>query len=139
MEYYHKYIVDATQDELMRELIEYSSEPVIVEGVKDERALRSLGFSKITRLNSGNSILAVVESLQDTKQAAVLTDLDQEGKILRKKLLEMFKLYGIQEIRRPREILAQLRVSHVEGLKKVRIIPFTGRPEGAVTTAKKPA
>ena len=49
----------------------------------------------------------------------MLTDLDQEGKILRKKLLELFNMYGMQEIKRPREILAQLRISHVEGLQNL--------------------
>jgi 5S rRNA maturation endonuclease (ribonuclease M5) len=111
-------MADASEEELLRELLEYRDERVIVEGVKDERALKSLGFSDVTRLNGGCSILSVVESLQGSR-VSVLTDLDQEGKILRKKLLELFNMYGMQEIKRPREILAQLRISHVEGLQNL--------------------
>jgi len=103
---------------LLSELLEYKNEPSIVEGVKDERALASLGFTNIIRLNNGASILSVVESLQDYDRVVILADLDQEGKILRKKLLKMFGPLGIHETRRPREIIAQLRLSHIEGLKK---------------------
>ena len=50
----HKYFMaDASEEELLRELLEYRDERVIVEGVKDERALKSLGFSDVTRLNGG--------------------------------------------------------------------------------------
>lgn len=108
--------MDAGETELLEELGEYASMPVIVEGVKDESALRSLGFSDVTRLDGGRSLLDVVESLQHHDRVIVLTDLDRQGKILRKKLLKLFGPYGIHEIRRPREILAQLRLSHVEGL-----------------------
>lgn len=103
---------------LLEELAEYRREIVIVEGVKDEKALKRLDFENIVRINKGGSLLDVVESLADHDRVVVLTDLDQAGKILRKKLLRLFGPYGIHEIRRPREILAQLRLSHVEGLEK---------------------
>lgn len=101
---------------LLEELAGFADEDVIVEGVKDERALKSLGFSRVHRLNGGGSLLDAVESLQDRGRVVVLTDLDREGKILRRKLLSLFGPYGIHEIVRPREILARMKLSHVEGL-----------------------
>jgi len=35
---------------------------------------------------------------------------------LRKKLLKLFGPYGVHEIREPREIIARMKLSHVEGL-----------------------
>ncbi|MFH1788244.1 MAG: toprim domain-containing protein [Candidatus Altiarchaeota archaeon] len=104
---------------LLDELSGYVREPVIVEGAKDEDALKAAGFENIIRLNKGGSLLDAVESLQHLDRVVILTDLDQEGKILRKKLLKLFGPYGIHETKRPREILAQLRLSHVEGLKSL--------------------
>jgi len=107
------------RERLLEELIEYRNKPAIVEGRKDKAALTSLGFTDVTALNTGGSLLSVVESLQDLNQVAVLTDLDQQGKILRKKLLRMFGPLGIHELRRPREIIAAMRLSHVEGLGRI--------------------
>lgn len=102
--------------ELLKEFLESISGPVIVEGMKDRKALETLGVENIVQLHSGSSILEVVESLKDCDRAIILTDLDQSGKILRKKIIGYFALYGIQEDKRPREILAQMRVQHVEAL-----------------------
>jgi 5S rRNA maturation endonuclease (ribonuclease M5) len=103
--------------ELLIEFLSSIDAPVFVEGVKDREALEALGVKDVVQLNRGGSILSAVEALQGRKSAVILTDLDQEGKILRKKLIEYFSLYGITESRRPREILAQMKFSHVEGLR----------------------
>ncbi|MBM3309586.1 MAG: toprim domain-containing protein [Candidatus Altiarchaeales archaeon] len=90
---------------------------VIVEGIKDKKALESLGVENIVQLHAGNSMLEVVEKIQGRRNVAILTDLDQNGKILRRQLLKLFSMYGIMEDRKPREILAKMRVSYIEGLK----------------------
>lgn len=105
------------RESLMRELMECSDVPAVVEGRKDREALASLGFEDVVELNNGGSLLSTVESLQDCGMVSILTDLDQEGKILRKKLLKLFNLYGIAEYKKPREILANMRVQHVESLR----------------------
>jgi 5S rRNA maturation endonuclease (ribonuclease M5) len=102
-------------DELLQEFLESIDGLVIVEGRKDASALRALGVSNIVQLKGKHSMLDVVEDLQG-QSVALLTDLDQEGKILRRKLLSLMRLYGMQENKKPREILARMRVSHVEGL-----------------------
>jgi len=104
------------REEILREFIESLDCPAIVEGRRDADALNRLGVEDIVVLNKGQTLLETVEALQGIGEVAVLTDMDQHGKILRRKLLNLFKLYGIQEKRRPRELFARLRLSHVEGL-----------------------
>jgi 5S rRNA maturation endonuclease (ribonuclease M5) len=105
---------------LLKEFLDSIRGVVIVEGLKDKKALESLGVGDIVQLHAGKSMLEVVEKLQGSKNVAILTDLDQNGKILRKKLLTLFPMYGIMEDKKPREILARMRVSHIEGLKAER-------------------
>lgn len=104
-------------DSILDELVKYRDELTIVEGLRDRIALEQLGFSNIVQLHSGNSLLEVVEAIKEADKAVILTDLDREGKGLRRRLLQYFSLYGLNEIRRPRELLAQLRVKHVENLQ----------------------
>ena len=91
---------------------------IIVEGRKDASALEAVGIDadSIVILNKGQSILETVEAMQGEKDVAILTDMDREGKGLRRRLLRMFSQYGIEENARPRELFARLRLSHVEGL-----------------------
>jgi len=104
---------------LLVDLRQCGDRPAIVEGKKDKAALKSLGFATVVQLNSGGSLLSVVESLKEWDSVSILTDLDQAGKILRKKLLRMFNLYGIAEFKKPREILAKMKVQQVESLAKI--------------------
>jgi len=105
------------REQLLEEFLNSIRGTVIVEGIKDKKALEKLGVENIVQLHSGNSMLEVVERMQGSRNVAILTDLDQNGKILRKKLLTLFPMYGIEEDKKPREILARMRVSHTEGLK----------------------
>ena len=69
-------------------------------------------------MHSGKPILGVVEKIQGSKNVVLLTDFDQQGKILRKKLLKFFfPMYGIVEDKKPRELFARMHLSHVEELK----------------------
>lgn len=111
------------REELLEEFLDSINEPVIVEGRKDREALVNLGVSNIVQLQSASSHLAVVESLADYDRVVILTDLDREGKNLRRKLLRLFGPYGIHENRKPREILAKLKVQQVESLWKHSIPP----------------
>ncbi len=104
------------KQEILREFLESIDCPAIVEGRKDAEALQRHGVEDVIILNKGQSLLETVEVLQDCDEVIILTDMDQQGKMLRKKLIRLFNLYGIQEKKRPRELFAQLRLSHVEGL-----------------------
>lgn len=105
-----------SRSELIDKFIDSINEPVIVEGKKDKLALESLGVKNVIQLNQGGSILEVIEALADFPSIVILTDMDRAGKVLRKKILRYFKLYGIYENKKPREFFAQMRLSHIEGL-----------------------
>jgi len=103
--------------EALDEFLASLTSPVIVEGVKDAKALTALGVEEdIIILNKGLSLLETVEAISDLDEVIILTDMDQQGKILRKKLLKLMNQYGIREGRRSRDLFARLRLSHVEGL-----------------------
>ncbi|MFC2162049.1 topoisomerase [Candidatus Altiarchaeota archaeon] len=109
------YVDSRTQD--LREFLESLDKPIIVEGRKDREALEYLGVKEqIIELNKGVALLDIVEAIQDLGYVIILTDMDQQGKILRKKLHKLFNLYGLREDVRPRELFARLHLSHVEGL-----------------------
>lgn len=93
--------------------------PVIVEGKRDHEALVRLGVpaEDIIVLNKGQTLVETLEALQGLGEVAVLTDLDGEGKRLRRRLLPLFSMHGLRENPRPRELFAKLRVGSVEGLR----------------------
>jgi len=103
-------------DLLVREFVESIDCPVLVEGRKDREVLVRLGVKDVVQLNDGRPLYEIVESLQGNRRIAILTDLDQTGKILRKKLLKLMNLYGISESKKPRELFARMRVGCVEGI-----------------------
>jgi len=104
-------------EELLREFLDSIDCPVIVEGRKDQEALKRLGVEDIVLLNNGRPLYETVESLQGVRKVAVLTDMDQTGKHLRRRLLKLMGMYGITENRKPREIFAKMRVGCVEGIE----------------------
>ena len=71
-----------TLEETLKEMAEASAfMPIIVEGLKDRMALRSLGINgNITVLNDGTSVLATCEKIAKQWTAAIIfTDWDQKG------------------------------------------------------------
>jgi len=102
---------------LLEDFLDSLNNPIIVEGKNDKAALEKLGVQEhIIELNKGIPLFRIVEALQDYDMIIILTDMDQEGKIIRKKLIHLFNDYGIREDVKPRELFARLRLSHVEGL-----------------------
>lgn len=105
--------------DLLKEFLESLGESLIlVEGRKDKAALAALGVCErnIVELKTGLSLLETVEALSGEKDVVILTDMDRAGKGLRRRLLMMFPQYGITEKKRPRDLFAKFRLSHVEGL-----------------------
>ncbi len=88
--------------------------PVIVEGKKDERALRELDVGNIIVLNG--PLFEVVEKLS-CSEVVILTDFDAEGKKLYSKLYQECVHQGIKVNNRLRHfLLRETEVTHVEGL-----------------------
>lgn len=97
-----------------------SGRPVIVEGVKDEAALRALGLTRVIALKS-RPLYAVVEYISegDGKDCVVLTDLDPEGRKLHAKLSRDLREHGVNVDERLREFLfRKTELRQIEGLPR---------------------
>lgn len=93
--------------------------PVLVEGEKDEIALRALGLAGvIARVNRGETLMAVCEELaRRHRQVIVLTDWDRKGGQLARLLHEKLGANGARADLQFRRRLARLaHVRTVEGL-----------------------
>lgn len=98
--------------------------PVIVEGRKDERALREMGLSgTVLRLDTGKSVFNFCEGLRgEYDRVIILTDWDRRGGRLARALREGLMANGISydfELRKQIAFLARKEVKDVEGLPKL--------------------
>ncbi len=100
----HKFLEELTENNI----------PFLVEGKKDEKALRELGVENIVVLNC--PLFEVVEKLS-CSEVVLLTDFDKEGKKLYSKLYQECQHKGIKVNNRLRHfLLRETEVTHVEGL-----------------------
>lgn len=98
--------------------------PVIVEGRKDERALRAMGLSgTVLRLDTGKSVFNFCEGLRgEYDRVIILTDWDRRGGRLARALREGLMANGISydvELRKQIAFLVRKEVKDVEGLPKL--------------------
>jgi 5S rRNA maturation endonuclease (ribonuclease M5) len=100
-------------DEFLESVKEYRNIPIIVEGMKDRRALSALGFTNIITLNK--SLFEVVEGIGE-RRVAILTDLDAEGKKLYVALKDHLNRRGIFVDDTLRNLLQKTELRQVEGL-----------------------
>jgi len=93
------------------ELVEWNETvPVIVEGVRDVRALRAMGLrGGIEPVNHGKAVFALCERLGRThKEAVILTDWDRRGGQLARLLRDGLAANGVRPIEGPRSKVARL-------------------------------
>ncbi|MFQ6135984.1 MAG: toprim domain-containing protein [Candidatus Hydrothermarchaeales archaeon] len=106
--------------ERIEELKTLSNEvPIIVEGKKDEKALRSLGVEgEIFRISSGMSLYEFCEGISDRySEVILLTDLDGEGERLARKLKNYLIHKGVKIYETFRkDILNKLETHEVESI-----------------------
>ena len=107
-------------DELVEELAE-AAVPIIVEGKRDTKALRSLGIAgEIIELNQGVGIVEFCETVARThRKVILLTDWDAKGGKLFRALAELFKSLGVKvdgDYRRELARLAKKGSKDVEGV-----------------------
>jgi len=89
---------------------------VVVEGVKDKRALAAFGIKNVLTLNK--PLYAVVEDVAArASEVVLLTDLDAEGKKLYHTLSRDLQKFGVRVKNEFREFLFKTKLRHVEGLK----------------------
>lgn len=109
---------------LIQELIQLNKDtPVIVEGRKDERALRTVGLSgTVLRLNKGVSIFRTCENIaKEHSRVILLTDWDRRGGQLSRMLREGLEANGVQyeeNIRAKLATLCKKDIKDVESLHK---------------------
>ena len=112
-------------EEILDELDEASKiMPIIVEGLKDRMALRSLNINGyVVILNDGESVLNTCEKLARKWGAAIIfTDWDHKGGQLARSLMESLAISGIScdtEYRASISRLVKKDIKDVEGLPKL--------------------
>lgn len=115
--------LDWERAEKIREVLHYLYEinklvPIIVEGKRDKKALRSIGFDgEILTLHSGKSLYEFSEHIQEKfDKVVLLIDWDQKGEEIYMKVGE--SLQGMWEdfasIRELLKILCQKEISEIE-------------------------
>lgn len=99
-------------------LLKENGSLIIVEGSKDKKALESFGISNIITLNK--PLFEVVELVaSQTKECAILTDLDSEGKKLYSMLAEDLQHRGVKIDNAFRNFLfKETELRQIEGLVK---------------------
>ena len=104
-------------DEIIKHLDRIKDKLVIVEGVKDKRALVDFGIKRVKTL-SRRALYKVVEEVKD-KEVVLLVDLDREGKKLYAKLKDNFSQRGVKIDDKLRNFLfKETKLRQIEGLKR---------------------
>ncbi|MEM2121433.1 MAG: toprim domain-containing protein [Candidatus Woesearchaeota archaeon] len=91
---------------------------IIVEGLKDKKALKSFGVKNVVVLKG--ALYKFVEDLAQEEEVIILTDTDSEGKKLYGKLKSSFEMFGVRVNDSYREFLIKnTTLRNIEGLKKL--------------------
>lgn len=107
---------------ILKELYEACENGVcIVEGRRDESALRRLGFrGKIVTVKTLNrSIDSIVENFSNERQIIILTDFDNEGEELAIRLYKAFKSQNVEINLEARQKLHSLLKGEIKGLEEL--------------------
>ena len=106
-------------DEIKKEIENLidSGNIIIVEGIKDKRALERLGLKNIITL-SKKPLFSIIEDLAEKNRTiTILTDFDKKGKELFGKLNSGLQRHGVKIDNAFREFLQKkTKLSHIEGL-----------------------
>ena len=103
-------------EEWLEKLKEESKEKVVlVEGIKDKKALESLGIKNIITLKK--PLYAVAEQIQKTgKECIIMLDLDKEGKKLYSKINSYLSQLGVKIDNSFRDFLFKTKLRQIEGI-----------------------
>lgn len=90
---------------------------IIVEGIKDKKALENMGVENEIKTLSKKPIFSIIEDVSINKKAIILTDLDKEGKKLYGKLKDGLSKHGVVIDNKFREFLfSETKIRQIEGL-----------------------
>ena len=104
------------EEEILKEIetIKNKNYLIIVEGMKDKKALNDLGLKNIIFLKN-RPLFEIIENINE-KEIIILTDLDLEGKKLFNKLRYNLQRRGIKLNNNIRNLLFKTKLRHIEGL-----------------------
>jgi 5S rRNA maturation endonuclease (ribonuclease M5) len=90
---------------------------VLVEGIKDKRALEQLGITRIVTLRRRALYKVVEDIVNKTKDCIILTDLDKEGKKLYKTINSELTQRGVRIDKHFRNFLfKKTKLRQIEGI-----------------------
>jgi 5S rRNA maturation endonuclease (ribonuclease M5) len=89
---------------------------VLVEGIKDKKALEGLGIKKIKMIQR-KPLYKVIDEINE-KEVVILTDLDKEGKRLYSKLRSALQRKGVKINNEFRNFLFKTELRQIEGLTR---------------------
>ena len=95
--------------------IKKAEKPIIVEGIRDKKALEKLGLNNIITL-SKKPLFQTIEDIAPVKEIIILPDFDKAGKKLYGKLSKLCKQNKIKVDNSFREFLLKTKLSHIEGI-----------------------
>ncbi|MBI4020427.1 MAG: hypothetical protein HY367_03780 [Candidatus Aenigmarchaeota archaeon] len=104
----------------------------IVEGVRDERALKTLGINKIVRI-SGKPLVTVVEQIAcsgEPSKVVILTDFDRKGRAIAARLRALLELRRIPVDMRLRNMLMQYGKGRIEDFNGIARFAYIGEGDG---------
>ena len=88
---------------------------VLVEGMKDKKALESLGVKNIMTLKK--PLYAVIEDIVSSgKECIILTDLDKQGKKIYAQISSKLKQFGVKIDDSFRNFLFKTKLRQIEGI-----------------------
>ncbi len=102
-------------------LDEVKDRKVLVEGIKDEKTLRRIGFSDVHVINRYKSFYNISEKVRG--EVLILSDFDPEGDKIANKLSKMMIRFGTRvkksERNNIRRIFIKNNLNTIEGLNRV--------------------
>ncbi|MBI4176068.1 MAG: hypothetical protein HY518_02610 [Candidatus Aenigmarchaeota archaeon] len=112
--------MERDEEDFMALLGELDGRTLIVEGIRDERALKTLGLNKIVRI-SGKPLITVVELIAGNNGASkvvILTDFDSKGRAIAARLKRLLELHRVPVDSRLRGMLMQYGKGKIEDFKR---------------------
>ena len=107
----------------------YTVDAVVVEGVHDEKTLRVLSYKNAVLTTSRHSYAGLVELVSKRfSNIVILTDLDEQGIHLNRRLSDLFEEKGIRVDRSYRaefqKLLEKANVQAIEGIHRLKLDLF---------------
>lgn len=124
-----RYEVYRELEELASEM-NYTVDAVVVEGPHDKKTLKLLGYKRPILLCSKISHNELAElAARKFSKLAVLTDFDEEGTLLNKKLTKLFEKRGVKVDRFYRrrflKLLKKANILTIEGIYNIKLKIFS--------------